>query len=136
MITHDRVRSALPSKDELQAALRGHYLLGPLCAQAYGLAELHRLRRTAPEEVDDLDVRRDRLIAEIDEWVRATLPARRSAESLGAFIDRMAAVSDHAFDLLMTIAPGSAEMHAAWTRLAEMEIAYGELAAALANGAR
>ncbi|MET7771821.1 hypothetical protein [Nocardia sp. NPDC005366] len=135
------VREVLPSKDELLAALRGHYLLGPLCAQAFGLAELHRQRRDHPERSAEIDSYRKEIIEEIDEWTRTALPdprpgARRVAEPLGVTIDRMAAASDLAFHLLMTIDPGSDEMHAAWTRLAELEIAYGELSTALAAGYR
>ncbi|WP_405181287.1 hypothetical protein OG225_09110 [Nocardia sp. NBC_01377] len=135
------VREVLPSKDQLLAALRGHYLLGPLCAQAFGLAELHRQRRGHPERAAEIDYYRGELIDEIDEWARLALPdprpgVRTVAEPLGVTIDRMAAASDLAFHLLMTIDPGSDEMHAAWTHLAELEIAYGELSTALSAGYR
>lgn len=140
-VEHSAVREVLPSKDQLLAALRGHYLLGPLCTQAYGLAELHRQRRHHPERAVEIDWCRDELIDEIDEWTRLRLPEPRPeagivAEPLGTTIDRMAAASDLAFHLLMTIDPGSNEMYAAWTRLAELEIAYGELCAALTSGHR
>ncbi|QIS11873.1 DUF4254 domain-containing protein [Nocardia arthritidis] len=136
MIAPDHVRSVLPSKDELLAALRGHYLQGPLCVQAYGLSELHRLRRVEPTRAAEIDCFRSELVAEIDDWVGSQVApgARGWPESLGAMFDRMAAASDHAFNLLMTIDPGSPRMHAAWTRLAELEIAYGELVAAVQDG--
>ncbi|MFC8044773.1 DUF4254 domain-containing protein [Nocardia sp. NPDC057353] len=129
----------LPSKDELLAALRGHYLDGPLCAEAHALAELHRARRGTPARAAEFDGYRRDLVRRIDSWVRRNLPAprpgvRRHPETLGAVIDRMAAASARAFDLLMTIDPGSDEMHAAWTALAEQEIGYGEVVAALERG--
>lgn len=136
-----QLRPVLPSKDELLAALRGHYLQGPLCEQAYGLAEVHRQSRHHPERAEELAALRRRLIDEIDEWTARMLPAARpsaplTAESFGTVIDRMAAAADHAFDLLMTIDLGSGEMHGAWTRLAELEIQYGELVTALLSGWR
>lgn len=129
----------LPSKDELLAALRGHYLGGPLCREAHALAELHRARRRLPARAPEFDRERADLVRRIDGWVRRALPVprvgvRRHPETLGTVIDRMAAASERAFDLLMTIDPGSDEMHAAWTALAEQEIGYGELAAALETG--
>ncbi|WP_194818234.1 hypothetical protein [Nocardia sp. XZ_19_385] len=131
----------LPSKDQLLAALRGHYLLGPLCTQAYGLAELHRQRRDHPDRSEEIDTCRTELIEQIDDWAEVALPdphpgARTTPDRLGSVIDRMADASEYAFRLLMTIDPGSHEMHAAWTRLAELEIAYGELSAGLLSGHR
>ncbi|MBH0776445.1 DUF4254 domain-containing protein [Nocardia bovistercoris] len=133
--------TVLPSKDQLLAALRGHYLLGPLCTQAFGLAELHRQRRDQPERAARIDSRRAELVGEIDDWADAALPApradaRTATEPLGVTIDRMASASALAFHLLMTGDPAGDEMHAAWTRLAELEIAYGELSAALLAGYR
>ncbi|WP_156371079.1 hypothetical protein [Nocardia arizonensis] len=135
------VCEVLPSKDQLLAALRGHYLLGPLCTQAFDLAELHRQRRERPECAAEIDSRRDELRGQIDGWARVTLPVPRPgaptvAETLGVTIDRMAAASALAFHLLMTIDPAGNEMHAAWTRLAELEIAYGELSFGLIAGYR
>ncbi|MFC8531272.1 DUF4254 domain-containing protein [Nocardia sp. NPDC057227] len=129
----------LPSKDELLAALRGHYLAGPLCREAHAIAELHRARRRLPARAAEFDRDRADLVRRIDGWARRNLPAPRAEarchpDPLGAVIDRMAAASERAFDLLMTIDPGSDEMHAAWTTLAEQEIGYGELAAALESG--
>ncbi|MFC9897056.1 hypothetical protein ACFVMC_25505 [Nocardia sp. NPDC127579] len=131
----------LPSKDQLLAALRGHYLLGPLCAQAFELAELHRQRRDRPEQSARLEPRRRELTEQIDAWTATALPeprpgARLTPERLSVVIDRMADASELAFRLLMTIDPGSDEMHHAWTRLAELEIAYGELSADLLSGHR
>ncbi|MEV0354476.1 DUF4254 domain-containing protein [Nocardia sp. NPDC050697] len=129
----------LPSKDELLAALRGHYLQGPLCREAHALAQLHRARRRLPARAAEFDRERTELVRRIDGWVRRNLPApragvRRHPETLGTVLDRMAAACERAFDLLMTIDPGSDEMHAAWTALAEQEIGYGELSAALESG--
>ncbi len=138
---HVPVPEPLPSKDQLLAALRGHYLLGPLCTQAYGLAELHRQRRDHPDRSEEIDTCRTELIEQIDDWAEVALPdphpgARTTPDRLGSVIDRMADASEYAFRLLMTIDPGSHEMHAAWTRLAELEIAYGELSAGLLSGHR
>ncbi|MEU8899163.1 hypothetical protein [Nocardia sp. NPDC048505] len=138
---HVPVPEPLPSKDQLLAALRGHYLLGPLCAEAFELAELHRQRRDAPERSAEFETSRVELIERIDDWAAAALPtphpgARTTPDRLGLVIDRMADASEYAFRLLMTIDPGSHEMHAAWTRLAELEIAYGELSAGLLSGHR
>lgn len=134
-----REAPVLPSKDELLAALRGHYLQGPLCPEAHALTELHRARRRCPARSAEYDRYRADLVAGIDRWVRRRLPAphagaRPHDETVGALLDRMAAASERAFDLLMTIDPGSDEMHAAWTALAEQEIRYGELAEALERG--
>ncbi|MEV0247787.1 hypothetical protein AB0H76_14435 [Nocardia sp. NPDC050712] len=131
----------LPSKDQLLAALRGHYLLGPLCTQAFELAELHRQRRDDPGRAAEIEARRLDLLSQIDDWAYFELPtphpgARLTPDRLGEVIDRMADASEYAFRLLMSIDPGSHEMHQAWTRLAELEIAYGELSAGLLSGHR
>ncbi|RJO73547.1 DUF4254 domain-containing protein [Nocardia panacis] len=139
MIAPDHVRSALPTNDELLTALRGHYLHGPLCVQAFGLAELHRLRRVDPDRAGKIDDFRGELVGEIDGWIARHLAqsagARLHPETLGTVIDRVAAAADHAFALL-AIDPGTPRMHAAWARLAELEIAYGELVTAIGAGLR
>jgi hypothetical protein len=45
-------------------------------------------------------------------------------------------VAEEAFHLLMNDDPGGERMHAAWTRLAELEIDYTDLVRAVGDGRR
>ncbi|MFC9897685.1 hypothetical protein ACFVMC_28685 [Nocardia sp. NPDC127579] len=83
---------------------------------------------------------RGELVTRINGWAsrhrRPTAGAIEHEESLGDVIDRIAVVADRAFHLLMTDDPSGELMHAAWTRLAEEEVAYGDLVRAVADGRR
>ncbi|WP_433757255.1 hypothetical protein [Nocardia sp. CA-135398] len=70
------------------------------------------------------------LVANINAWATEHLPLRAAdhrAAALGDIIDRIAATADRAFHLLMTDDLTGEHMHVAWTRLAELSNAYGDL---------
>lgn len=116
----------LPSATELLCALGGRNSPGYVCGLAAELAESYR-----PGSVLSA-VRRRELIAELNDWGRRYLPppaagARVHEQSLGELIDVMAVGAARAFHLLMHDDPASERMHAEWTRLAELKIAYRDL---------
>ncbi|NKY31781.1 DUF4254 domain-containing protein [Nocardia speluncae] len=91
----------------------------------------------APEQ---LRSRRTELIRLLDRWAQR-LPAASPGvgahpQSLGCLIDRMAEAAAHAFHLLRTDEIGGDRMHAAWTRLAELELEYADLVRDIAAGSR
>ncbi|MEV6253754.1 DUF4254 domain-containing protein [Nocardia sp. NPDC051929] len=133
--------SALPSPSALLCALGGQHVQGPVSRWARELTELHRRRREDARESVGTRRRRAELVERIDTWAALHLPCADPAvrvhhESLGEMIDRMAAVAEDAFHLLMHDDPGGERMHAAWTRLAELEIAYADLVRAIGDGRR
>ncbi|MER7450832.1 DUF4254 domain-containing protein [Nocardia beijingensis] len=133
--------SALPSPSALLCALGGQHVDGPVSRWARELTELHRQCREDARETAETRRRRTELIDRIDTWAALHLPSADPAvrvhhESLGEMIDRMAAVAEEAFHLLMHDDPGGERMHAAWTRLAELEIAYTDLVRAIGDGRR
>ncbi|MEV5837440.1 hypothetical protein [Nocardia sp. NPDC052112] len=77
------------------------------------------------------------LVANINTWATEHLTLhtgnRRDAE-LGDIIDRIAATADRAFHLLLTGDLTGEHMHVAWTRLAELSNAYGDLVRAAEDG--
>lgn len=145
---HDRhpysgtaVAAALPSSSELLCALGGRFVPGTLCRLARELAEVHRHPNFSPHRADRFPVRRAGLIADIDAWTVQNLPspaigAHRHQCTLGETIDRIAAVAAGAFQLLMTDDPAGSRVHAEWTRLAELEVGYGDLVRDLQDGRR
>jgi hypothetical protein len=113
---------------------------GPVSRWARELTELHGRRRKVGRRVE-IEERRAELVDRINTWATLHLPcaapgARLHDSSLGEMIDRMAAVAEQAFHLLMHDDPGGERVHAAWTRLAEWEIAYADLAGAVGDGRR
>lgn len=134
-------RSALPSPSTLLCALGGQHARGPVSRWARELAELHRRRREVPGRLVEIDGHRAELVDRINTWAAVHLPSaapgvRLHEASLGEVIDRMAAVAERAFHLLMHDDPGGERMHAAWTRLAELEIAYADLVREVGDGRR
>ncbi|MBF6136625.1 DUF4254 domain-containing protein [Nocardia otitidiscaviarum] len=131
-----------PSKDELLEAFhRSDRYENPLADFATRLADLHRRRQQYPQRSDEIDRQRGELVTVIDCWVATNTPpphprARMHTETVGTLIDRMAATAATAFRVLMTEHPGSDTVHAAWTRLAELENAYSDLTDDLARGWR
>lgn len=120
---------------------RGGVISQALCGLARELTEVHRQMGVHPKLVDELGSRRVVLIADIDAWTIRNLPspavgARPHEHTLGETIDGMAAVAAHAFLLLATDGPTSDRVHRQWTRLAELEVAYGDLARDLRDGRR
>ncbi|WP_169816369.1 DUF4254 domain-containing protein [Nocardia miyunensis] len=103
------------------------------------MTELHRQIQLHPDRANQSRSRRARLIADVDAWTFRNLPspavgARRHEQTLGEIIDRMAAAAARAFELLMADSPTGARMHTQWTRLAELEIGYSDLARDLRDG--
>ncbi|WP_406272628.1 hypothetical protein OH799_33115 [Nocardia sp. NBC_00881] len=133
--------SALPSPSTLLCALGGQHVDGPVSRWARELTELHGRRRDDRRLSVEIDNRRAELVDRINTWATLHLPcpavgARLHDASLGEVIDRIAAVADRAFHVLMHDDPGGDRMHAEWTRLAEMEIAYGDLVEQVGDGRR
>ncbi|WP_157171154.1 DUF4254 domain-containing protein [Nocardia araoensis] len=131
----------MPSPSALLCALGGQHVQGPVSRWARELTELHRQCREDAREPDEARRRRAELVDRIDTWAALHLPCadpgvRVHDTSLGEMIDRMAAVAEEAFHLLMHDDPGGERMHAAWTRLAELEIAYADLVSAIGDGRR
>ncbi|MGW5516810.1 DUF4254 domain-containing protein [Nocardia africana] len=131
----------LPTPSDLLCALMGQCVTGTLTNLAYTLAGAHRDKRRHPHRAEQLRLHRVALIAEIDAWTMRSLPspavgARPNPNTLGQTVDRIAAVAARAFDLLMTDDPSGDRLHAQWTRLAELEVAYGDLVRDLRDGRR
>ncbi|WP_433713537.1 hypothetical protein ACQP2U_04505 [Nocardia sp. CA-084685] len=124
------VGSALPSTSELLCALSGKQVRGHVCRWSRDLVRLHRIRREHPQRAAVIDCLRVELVANINTWATEHLtlrPDNRRDAALGDIIDRIAASADHAFHLLMTGDLTGEHMHVAWTRLAELSNAYGDL---------
>lgn len=133
--------AALPSPSALLCALGGQHVQGPVSRWARELTELHRQGRDDARDEVVIRRRRAELVDRIDTWATLHLPraapgVRLHDASLGEVIDGMAAVAEEAFYLLMNDDPGGERMHAAWTRLAELEIAYTDLVRAVEDGRR
>ncbi|MBF6240487.1 DUF4254 domain-containing protein [Nocardia otitidiscaviarum] len=134
--------SPFPTKDALLEIFRGHaHEESGLANAAAKLADLHRLHHTHPQRRAEINRHRAELVTAIDCWVTTHTPkphprARMYTETVGTLIDRMAAIAATAFRVLMTEDPGSDTVHAAWTRLAELENAYSDLTDDLARGWR
>ncbi len=131
---------SLPTQHELLLALYGTPVDDePLCWHALELRKLHARRRRESDGAREFDHQRAELRASVDQWAAThlpPLPPSGAGESLGVFIDRLSEAAANAFHLLMTEDPGSDTVHAAWTRLAELENAYSDLTDDLARGWR
>ena len=128
--------SHLPSATELLTAIGGRGAHGPVCCLAFALSQSYRDAGPAAER---LRSRRRALIAEINTWSSLYLPApttgsRVYERTLGELIDGIAARAARAFHLLMHDDPAGVPMHTAWTRLAELSIAYGDLVRDIDSG--
>lgn len=123
----------LPSKDLLLHACAGTVAHPhPLLQAAYELAILHEARHTAgPADLPEIDCARVRLIYDVDQWTARELSrpfaaATLHTETLGMVIDRLARFSVAARTALADPATGLYSHHA-WTRLAELSLAYTDL---------
>ncbi|MGW4350744.1 DUF4254 domain-containing protein [Nocardia sp. NPDC004582] len=123
----------LPSKDLLLHACAGTIIQPhPLLQAAYELASLHEaLHSSTRTDLPEIDCTRDRLIHDIDLWTARELPrpfaaATLHTETLGMVIDRLARFSVDARTALADPATGLYSHHA-WTRLAEISLAYADL---------
>ncbi|WP_157163574.1 hypothetical protein [Nocardia aobensis] len=122
----------LPTASELLRALRGLRVDGYLCQLGYDLLQAHRLCRECPERVTEVRIRRRALILDINAYAGSRLRGRRAwlrvgSDALGILIDQIACVAESAFYTLTTGDPAGDDMHAIWTRLAELENEYTDL---------
>ncbi len=122
--------SSLPSPTELLYAVGGRKAEGPVCSLASALSESYRLE--SGSSGNPAQSRRRILIAEINSWSSEYLPAPRAGirvyeRTLGELIDVIAEGAARAFHLLRNDDPAGELMHAEWTRLAELQIAYRDL---------
>lgn len=136
------MRVQLPSKDLLLDACTGSaHHEHPVLQAARALTRLHESRRTATAtEVDEIDCTRARLAHDIDCWVSAHMPqpfgaAYMNSESVGMIIDRFAqyCLDAHAALNEPTTEP---DRHFRWQRLAELALAYTDLAIEISSGLR
>ncbi|WP_040780586.1 DUF4254 domain-containing protein [Nocardia pneumoniae] len=136
------MNDVLPSRSQLLQACRegepppDH----PVLLRARALADLHARRLDANQgAVPDIDESRARLVREIDRWADHRLPSARCGaylhtESLGSVIDRLAHLSATAYAALA--ADAEWDLWFAWERLAELALAYEDLATELTTGRR
>ncbi|WP_319945778.1 DUF4254 domain-containing protein [Nocardia macrotermitis] len=124
----------LPSKDMLLEACAGSVVVPhPVLRAAQKLGALHRARVGAEGAVrDEIDSARACSVREIDCWVAARMPIAHGAASLhtetvGMVVDRIAQLSVDAHAALRRDA-GEYELRYSWRRLAELSVAYGDLA--------
>ncbi|MFF0495664.1 DUF4254 domain-containing protein [Nocardia aobensis] len=113
----------------------------PVLHAARKLAALHTARRIATDRsIHELDCSRADLVRAIDSWVAANLPQALGAsylhtESVGMVIDRIAQYSMDAHTALnSTVAEPNRHFH--WQRLAELAVAYTDLAFEISAGLR
>ncbi|WP_280314649.1 DUF4254 domain-containing protein, partial [Nocardia wallacei] len=102
---------------------------------------VHPSLRVEVARADRMRPRRRRIVAEIDSWAdlnlaRSAVGARAHIETLGQTIDHIAAAAATAFHVLNTDDPAGILMHRHWTRLAELEVAYGDLVRDIRDGRR
>ncbi|MEU2252251.1 DUF4254 domain-containing protein [Nocardia xishanensis] len=131
----------LPTRSQLLQACRGRtpvdHFLAP---HARELTVLHDRRLGEDRDATPvIDERRAQLVRGIDRWARANLPAVHGGaylhtEGLGTIIDRLAERTAHACTALMRNSDW--ELWFAWERLAELAVAYEDLATELHAGRR
>ncbi|MQY18197.1 DUF4254 domain-containing protein [Nocardia macrotermitis] len=135
------MRVTLPSRDRLLEACTGSTpITHPVLRAARDLAHLHRQRREATTEIHEIDCARADLIHTIDCWVAANMPqpfgaAYMNSESVGMIIDRIAQYCIEAHTTL-TESTTEPDRHFLWQRLAELTLAYTDLAIELTAGLR
>ncbi len=132
----------LPSKDELLEACYGTVRLNhPVLHAARKLAALHTARRIATDQnIHESDRSRADLVRAVDCWVVANLPQAGGAsylhtESVGMVIDRIAQYSVDAHTALNSPV-AEQNRHFLWQRLAELAVAYTDLAFEISAGLR
>ncbi|AHH20604.1 hypothetical protein NONO_c58270 [Nocardia nova SH22a] len=135
---HSAASGMLPTNDQVLEAMAGNVRdFHPVLVAACELAEWHGLRARATSTADhEIDCARAMLVRNIDRWVAGEVPrphggATMHSETLGMVVDRLARFSVDAYGVLAHGAPAG-ELHFAWKRLAELTIAYGDLAGAVA----
>ncbi|MEV4126709.1 hypothetical protein [Nocardia sp. NPDC049707] len=131
---------SLPTRRQLLQACRGCRTDHPLLRAARELTVLHERRLgAAPGSTTDIDDNRARLVREIGRWAEIHLPPARGTvylhtESLGAVLDRLAQFTACAYAALA--ADDQWDLWQAWDRLAELAVAYEDLATELTTGRR
>uniref|UniRef100_UPI0024564917 DUF4254 domain-containing protein n=1 Tax=Nocardia wallacei TaxID=480035 RepID=UPI0024564917 len=120
---------------------RGMFFLNAGCRRAHYHPPVHHCRPGPEPRADRMRPRRRRIVAEIDSWAdlnlaRSAVGARAHIETLGQTIDHIAAAAATAFHVLNTDDPAGILMHRHWTRLAELEVAYGDLVRDIRDGRR
>lgn len=110
---------------------------------ARALVELHRWRAQVgdPAQLAEMDSRRARLVADINEWIAQQVPRHRCGaalhtESLGAVIDRMARSWVEANRAIDIDGVRSDNTHKHWYHLAELVDGYTDLVADVIDGRR
>ncbi|MDO3648186.1 DUF4254 domain-containing protein [Nocardia mangyaensis] len=103
------------------------------------LVQLHQNARDRSQWTQETSRCRSEIVADINAWARENLPcpgrsAHRHDETLGEVVDRLAIAAAAAFQLLMTGDVSGEHMHAAWTRLAELELEYSDLVRQVYDG--
>ena len=128
---------ALPSRDTLLEAYTGVVVAPhPVLTATEQLARLHLERTAEPSDQSYVnDCERREYVHSIDRWVACSMPlplgaATMHTETLGMVIDRLARFCTDAHTALSRDVPRY-EMHYRWQRLAELSLAYGDLADAL-----
>ncbi|QIS18748.1 DUF4254 domain-containing protein [Nocardia terpenica] len=128
------MKPALPSREMILAACTGNVdIPHPVLEAACALAELHEARLMAePGGRGEIDRARAHSVRDIDRWVAANMPVPLGAaylhtESMGMVVDRLAQFSVTAYAALANAA-SQEELHFAWQRLAELSLAYADLA--------
>ncbi|WP_433726048.1 DUF4254 domain-containing protein [Nocardia sp. CA-129566] len=131
---------SLPTRLQLLQACRGYVTNHPLLRAARELTMLHERRLgAAPGITTDIDEDRARLVREIGRWAEIHLPPAHDAvylhtETLGAVLDRLAQFTACAYAALA--ADDQWDLWHAWDRLAELAVAYEDLATELTAGRR
>lgn len=132
----------LPSKDLVLAACAGNMVPPhPILRAANRLSGLHESRaRARGDQVRDIDRERAESVRGIDCWVAANKPEVRGgaylhSESVGTVIDRIAAFAVEARAALDRGVP-ELERHYLWQRLAQLALAYDDLAHEIFAGRR
>ncbi|UGT39098.1 DUF4254 domain-containing protein [Nocardia yamanashiensis] len=135
------MRDPLPTKSQVLRACRGSGFPGhPLLRAAHDLAEVHERRLSAtPDQAAALEQIRTDLVHEIDRWITSQLPpshggARVHTETLGAVIDRLAALTAHAYAALASAT--TRDLANIWEHLAELAIGYEDLTSEVRTGRR
>lgn len=130
----------IPSKDCILAACIGNIAIPhPVLAAARDLTVWHTTEPTGDIAPSRADARAE-FVGEIDRWVATEMPRPHAAapmhsETLGMVVDRIGRFAAEAHSALARGVP-ECELHFAWKRLAEMTIAYADLAEAIATRAR
>ncbi|MBH0781119.1 DUF4254 domain-containing protein [Nocardia bovistercoris] len=122
---------------ELLAAISGHAApTHPIVRWCVDLVDLHR-----DGACEIAARRRSEIIHDIDMWTNHHVPqhlngSRLHTESIGAVIDKIARAYTRFQTAITQHAPGDPRVHGAWHCVAELVVAYKDLAAEVVRGQR